>query len=405
MKVGFLNSTDYQGGAARAAYRIHRAVLAGGIDSTFWVDLKRTGDVTVNGSASGARKRIRESIGQQLVNWFGPGGSERLSPAIVHSRLPHRLNGTDTDVLHLHWVNDEMLSIADIARFRQPILWTLHDMWAFCGAEHYSEDDRWRNGYTSGSGSFDLNRWVWGRKRRHWKHPLHIVTPSHWLAGLVAESELMKHWPVSVIHNAIDTDSWRPTDQRIARETLGLPSDEPLVVYGADQGTRDPRKGFDLLEDALRQLRGSGLHLHIAVIGQEATDRGRQDQPEVIHLGRLQDDLSLKLVYAAADVVVIPSRQDNLPNAGVESMACGTPVVAFSTGGLPDIVDHKETGYLARAFDATDLATGLEWVLDSTRSDGKGQGLSKAARKTAEQRFSYETIGAQYIQLYRSLID
>lgn len=404
MKVAFLNSNDYLGGAARAAYRVHRAVLAGGLESTFWVDLKRTADPTVNGSDSSVRKRIRESIGLQFVKWLAPGGSGRLSPAIVRSGWPRRLNGTDADIVHLHWINDEMLSIGDIARFRQPIVWTLHDMWAFCGAEHYSEDDRWRIGYRRHTGSLDFNRWVWRRKRRLWKRPFHIVTPSHWLAGLVTESELMRHWPVSVIHNAIDTDRWRPVDQLAARDILGLPLDEAIVVYSADGGTTDPRKGFDLLKDAFGHLRGSGQHLHIAVVGQDAMAEAKRDIPEVSYLGRVQDDLSLKVIYSAADVVVIPSRQDNLPNAGVESMACGTPVVAFNTGGLPDIVDHKQTGYLAKAFDTTDLASGLEWALDTTRREGKGHGLSKAARGAAVQRFSYEKVGTQYIELYRSVI-
>jgi glycosyltransferase involved in cell wall biosynthesis len=156
---------------------------------------------------------------------------------------------------------------------------------------------------------FDLNRWTWNRKRKHWQRPMHIVTPSHWLANCVRESELMRDWPVSIVPNPIDTDRWKPMYQTTARSLLGLPVDAPLLLFGAMGGGRDPRKGFDLLLDALAHLRAEREDLHLVVFGQLAP-REPPDLGFTIHYtGHLNDDLSLRALYSAADVLVMSARQ------------------------------------------------------------------------------------------------
>jgi len=315
------------------------------------------------------------------------------------------LNQAGADVIHLQWVQGEMMSIADIGRLQQPVVWTLHDMWGFCGAEHYTEDFRWRDGYLrnnrpSHESGFDLNRWTWRRKMKLWRLPMHIVTPSHWLADCVRQSVMMRNWPVSVIHNAIDTEAWRPIDKALARRILRLPTDVPLLLFGAIFGTRAPRKGFDLLRNALDHLRGELPGLELVIVGQLAPRESMNLGFPIHYTGHLHDDVSLNLFYSAADAVIVPSRQDNLPNSGVEALACGTPVVAFNTGGLPDIVEHEKTGYLARPFDTLDLASGIRWVLDGVE---RRLSLSTESRKAAVARFSYPVIAEQYLQLYKSV--
>lgn len=328
------------------------------------------------------------------------------SPAILPSSWRRRLNTSDADVIHMHWVAGEMLSIKDIGHIRKPVVWTLHDMWAFCGAEHYTEDHRWRDGYhrhnrPAHESGFDLNRWTWKRKRKHWQRPMHIVTPSRWLADCARESQLMQDWPVSVVPNVINTDVWRPVDQRMARDLLGLPQDVPLLLFGAMGGSRDPRKGFDLLLEALSHLRGEVEGLELVVFGQ-LSPREPPDLGFPIHYtGHLHDDVSLRVLYSAADLLAIPSRQDNLPNTGVESLACGTPVIAFDTCGLPDIVSHRENGYLAKAFDAADFAEGVRWVMQHKPADT----LRLAARQSAVDCFSPGVVVPQYLEVYRQAIE
>ena len=305
MKVLQLNHSDINGGAARAAYRIHHAIRDSGIDSQMLVNVAASGDWTVQGPTSKRAKalsRIRPQLATPLSKLLRTGNPILHSPAVVPSCWPERINTSDADVVHLHWIQGEILSIADIARIRNPIVWTLHDMWAFCGAEHYTTDHCWRDGYRRDNrpqheSGFDLNRWTWQRKRKHWRRPLQIVCPSQWLADCVSSSALMADWPVSVVPNTIDLDRWQPIDQRLARKLLGLPQDCPLLLFGAMGGGKDPRKGGDLLLAALAQLCcESSLHnLQVVVFGQLAPQTPPQLGFPVNYTGDLHDDQILRV--------------------------------------------------------------------------------------------------------------
>jgi glycosyltransferase involved in cell wall biosynthesis len=410
LKVLTLNSSDSKGGAARAAYRLHHAIRRHGVDSIMGTNESSTGDWTVQGPSSKwdkAVSRLRPALDVITNNMLETGISGFQSIALVPSSWPKKINDSDINIAHLHWINAEMMSVGDIGRIKKPIVWTLHDMWAFCGSTHYTETStRWQKGYISGNkpigeARYDIDRWVWQRKFNVWQRSIQIVTPSRWLAECVQNSALMRHWPVSVIPNAIDTDAWKPINKGIARSLLGLPSEVPLILFGAADGGKDPRKGFDLLQSALNHLHGQIDSLHLAVFGQHAPRNPEKLGYPVHYAGPLYDDLSLQVLYSAADLLVIPSRQDNLPNTGVESLACGTPIVAFDTCGLPDIVRHQFTGYLAKAFDTEDLAQGIKWVIgDSERH----LVLSKNSRNDAVSRFSYSIVAQRYIQLYKEVM-
>lgn len=409
MKVIHLNHSDISGGAARAAYRIHHALLSNGVESRMRVSVATAGDWTVDGPRSKAAKlliKLRPMVSDLLNKSLKTGNPIIHSTGILPSRLRTELNTSDADVLHLHWINAEMLSVADIGKLKKPVVWTLHDMWAFCGAEHINEDTRWSDGYNTTNrpaheAGFDLNRWTFRRKLKHWKRPMHIVTPSRWLADCARQSVLMREWPVTVIANTLDTDRWEPINKTMARALLGLPLDVPLLLFGAIGGARDPHKGFDLLLEALSHLRGQLIGLELVVFGQLAPKAPPDIGFPIHYAGHLHDDVSLRLLYSSADMLVIPSRVDNLPNTGVEAHACGTPVVAFNTCGLPDIVAHQKTGYLAKSFDTSDLAAGIQWVLgDAERMTN----LGKAARARAVELWSGEMAAQQYQTVYRAAV-
>ena len=407
MKVFQLNHSDINGGAARATYRIHHALRDIGIDSQMLVNLAASGDWSVRGPTSLWGKtisRIRPQLVTPLRKLLSTGNPIIHSPALVPSRWSKRLNTSDADVVHLHWVQGEMLSIADIGRICKPIVWTLHDMWAFCGAEHVTPDFRWRDGYRVDNrpvheSGFDLNRYTWQRKRKHWSRPLQVVCPSQWLADCVRTSALMGKWPVAVIPNPIDTDRWKPIDQRLARKLLDLPQDCPLLLFGAMGGGQDPNKGFDLLLAALSHLRSepSLQTLHLVVFGQLAPQSPPQLGFPVNYTGHFHDDLSLRALYSAADVMVVPSRQEAFGQTASEAHACGTPVVAFNTGGLRDVVDDRVTGALAEPFEPASLAAAMSWVLDdSTRRHA----LGAAARERAELLWAPARVAGMYREVY-----
>jgi glycosyltransferase involved in cell wall biosynthesis len=412
MNVVHLNYSDSIGGAARAAHRIHHAVRGAGVDSKLLVNRAVLSDPTVVGPAMapgrllGKARRIVATPWQSLLK----GGSPGLhSPACIPSRWASRLNASAADVVHLHWINCEMMSIADIGRLTKPVVWTLHDMWAFCGAEHYTADDRWQRGYPRDSRpaderGFDLNRSTWLRKRRHWRRPLQIVAPSRWLADCVAKSPLMAGWPVAVIQHPLDTNHWRPGEKRGARQRLGLPAETPLLLYGAVGGVEDPRKGFDLLAAAVARLpattAGRLADLELVVFGDSSGTAVPATGCRIRHVGHVHDDEHLRLLYAAADAAAVPSRQEAFGLTAAEAQSCGTPVVAFNTGGLADIVAHRETGYLARPLDADDLAAGIAWVLADASAAAR---LSAASRDRACRLHDATVVARQYADLYASL--
>ena len=272
------------------------------------------------------------------------------------------VNFSDFDIVHLHWIQHETLSIRDINKINKPIVWTLHDMWAFSGAEHLCWDDRWREGYLKTNRplhekGFDLNRWTWERKKKYWKKPIQIVTPSNWLGNCVTKSSLMKNWPVSVIHNPIDINFWKPQDRTISRKELGLPKDIPLLLFGAIYGEKEFHKGFDLLINSLKKLERNKYFEKLGLVFFGSYDQKKLPKLNfpTHYMNYINDDSKLCMLYSACDALVIPSRQDNLPNNGIEAHSCGTPVVAFNIGGLSDIVDHKQTGYLANPFDVDEF--------------------------------------------------
>lgn len=407
MKI-FIVSNNNTAGAGRAADRLHKAFLAEGQDSHLWLN---------NGIASTPTTTIRKSwvkyfriflsvVSSKIVNWQKSEPNYSRSLNLFPSNLVQCINKSDFDVVNLHWINGEMLSIRDISRIKKPIVMTLHDMWAFCGAEHYSPDGtdaRWRSGYTrknrlpSDSG-LDLDRWTWKRKKRIWKEPFQLVCPSNWLADCVKGSALMGDWPVTVIPNPIDFNIYKPWPKSIAREMCGLPPHAKIILFGALCADRDGRKGQDLLLAALDHLKEKNLpNCHLAIFGQSKPAK----EPEIgfpIHwMGHKYDDLSMALLYSAADVMVVPSRMDNLPQTATEAQACGCPVVAFRIGGLPDTLKDRQTGYLAEPFETRDLAAGIIWCMELGT---KRTGFIDYCSEIARAKWNTKTIVSKYLDRY-----
>ena len=222
-----------------------------------------------------------------------------------------------------------------------------------------------------------------------------------WLAGCTRESALLANVAVHVIPNPLDTETtWRPIPREVARGALGLPPNKILVLMGG--GLATPLKGGDLLRDAMAlvaPLQAGDMDL---LVCDQPSPSSEENWPCPVHwLGPVRDDRVLVLAYSAADVMVVPSRQDNLPSTAVEAQACGIPVVAFDIGGLPDIVTHGETGWLAKSFDTHDLAEGILWVLEDRE---RWQRLSRAARENTVERFAPRIVAQQYALVYEQIL-
>ena len=392
-----------------------------------WVDHATTDDPTVFGPKTTLSKtvaRLKRPIGRQAERLLKTDNPILHSPALLPSRWVDRINASDADVVNLHWIGYDMLSIRAIGGITKPVVWTLHDMWAFCGAEHYTQDFRWRDGYLKTNRpdherGFDLNRWTWQRKHRHWRKPFTFVTPSRWLGQCVKESALLRDWlpeqkpngkalkpDVCVIPNPVDTTTWSPIDRQQARQDLDLTKDRPLLLFGATGGLADPRKGAHLLQQALHRIAHSNKNQPELLIYGQSAPPGNDNDPFPIRthwLGKIENDAQLVKVYSAADAMIVPSLQDNLPNTAVEAQACGTPVIAFDVGGLSDIVAHQETGYLAKPFESHDLAVGIEWAIIMALS-GKCKRQRQTTSDRVDQFFEARKVAAQYVSTYQDVI-
>lgn len=410
MKIIHVSASDVNGGAARAAYRIHKSLGCVGVQSEMWVNNYDSGDWTVTGPSNNLQKGfniLRPQLVKPLLKLFSTENPILHSLSILPSSLLRRINSSNADIVHLHWVQSEMLSISDISKINKPLIWTLHDMWSFSGAEHVAYDDRWRDGYNihnrpKNESGIDLNRWTWLRKKKHWQTPMQIVCPSNWLAECVKSSALMHNWPVKVIPNTLDFFTWKPIDKQFARDLLGLPKGVKLLSFGSFKENDSKHKGFDLLEEALLTLakRVDSNSLELIIFGQHAPKSPPSLGFKVHYIGHVRDDLSLRAIYSSSDAFVLPSRIDNFPNTAIEAFACGAPVIAFDTCGLKDLVSHKVNGYLAKSFDTRDLAFGIYDVVFSK----EGVLSSEDIRSHAEIQYSYSVISEKYKDLYHHIL-
>jgi len=314
------------------------------------------------------------------------------------------------DVVHLFWVNSSFMKVETLRQFKKPIIWTLHDMWPFTGGCHYDDEcGRFRQScglcpILGSASNHDLSRQIWERKQQSWRDvPIVVIATSHWLAEIAKASTLFKDKRIEVIPNGLDTAKYKPFDKRAAREVYGLPQDKNLILFSAMGVTLDKRKGSHLLYPALKKIAqaGWGERTELVVIGATTPANPPDLGMKVHYMGQLHDEISQILLYSAADATVAPSTQENLSNTVMESLSCGTPVVAFNIGGMPDMIDHQSSGYLARAFEPDDLAAGIVWVLeDKVRHEV----ISRQARKTVEERYAIEAIAHRYLALYQDVI-
>ena len=411
MKVLIPSNYDLKGGAARATYRLHQGLQNIGVDSQILAAYKSSNDASVlelPDKFGRKFKNFRARLNRLPLKLYPKLGQVIFSPQWVPDSLASAVAKINPDVINLHWVCEGYMQIETLPKFNKPVVWTLHDMWAFTGGCHYSEDcDRYLDSCGAcpqlhSTKDADISRWIWQRKAKAWQNlNLTLVTPSHWLADCAKSSSLLQDYPVKVIANGLDSQLYKPLNRGQVRDSLSLPQNKQLVLFGAMQGTGDRWKGFPLLVPALQRLSKSGWEdkIEVLVFGCAAPESPIDVGFKTHYLGRL-DDETLAKVYAAADVMVVPSRYEAFGQTASEALACGTPVVAFDVTGLKDIVDRQQNGYLAQPYDSEDLARGIAWVLEDPQ---RHQKLCENARIKVEQKFTLEVQAIEYKNLYEEV--
>jgi len=409
-----VNTNDIFGGAARSAYRLHRELLKNEIDSSMFVQSKLSDDYTVK-----QRNTKYQKIMAKLRPHFDamPKMVYRNKRSIPWSVnwLPNfnikHLNLMQADILHLHWICAGFIPILALKDICAPIVWTLHDSWAFTGGCHIPHDCFHYHescGKCPQLGSryyLDLSNIIWKQKQYVYKKKdILIVTPSNWLAKCAKSSTLLSDKQIEVIPNGIDCNIYKPIDKKNARNILGINQNEKIILFGAINSINDSNKGFQFLHSALKMMYRiyDNKNIRIIIFGASSPEVKVDFYYPVQYIGHLHDDFSLALLYSAADVFVCPSKMESFSNTVAESLSCGLPSIAFNISGTVELIEHLQNGYLAKAYEPIDLANGIMWILEDER---RWQFLSKNARNKMLNNYDISIIAKKHIDLYQKIIN
>ena len=409
MRVLIVNTSERTGGAAVAANRLMEALNNNGVKAKMLVRDKETNQLTVATLPQTWRLRWH-FLWERLCVWL------HLRMKREHLfEIDIANSGTDitrleefqeADVIHLHWINQGMLSLHGIRKILEsgkPVVWTMHDIWPATAICHYAR----------GCESFhiqcsqcpllpggSLAKKTWKRKERMLSgQRVTYVACSQWLADEASKSALLRGQTVVSIPNPIDTHLFRPNDKVEAKKQLGLPTDHRIILF-VSQRVTDPRKGINYFVEAIRLLAEQHPDMKqdtaIAILGGHAEEIASQLALPVYPLGYVSQPKRIVEVYNSADVFVLPSLEDNLPNTLMEAMACGVPCVGFRVGGIPEMIDHRQNGYVANFQQADDLARGIRYVL----SEADYGALSQACLHKVAHSYSQQNVASRYINVY-----
>jgi glycosyltransferase involved in cell wall biosynthesis len=417
MKVLHINTLDY-GGAAIAAVRIHNAMLESGIDSSF-LSLKKTiPNITnhvvlpdyLNKTATNQtvslknyfkikfnkdyKKYLKERNKKRVLkNLANKTNREVISFPQTEFDLLHLVSEIkQADIIHLHWVADFVDYPSFFRNIAKPIVWTLHDENPFRGIFHYAGDEETNS--EAALKKADAEAYKLKKEAIENAFKLHIITPSSWLANLSSNQEVFRKRQVTAVANGLDITIFKTFNKEFARKVFNLPTDKKIALFVADS-LSNRRKGFDLLVGALQKLENKKDILLVAIGNVPTNDR----QENVKYIGSINDERVMALAYAAVDVFILPSREDNLPNTMIEALSCGTPIIGFPIGGIKETIQNEFNGYLCPELSVDALKNTIEIFFKNSCLFN-----SEEISADAHDKFDNKKQASKYVEIYNSLL-
>ncbi len=417
MRVLIINTNERIGGAAVAASRLTEALNNNGVKAKMLVRDKQTDLLTTIPLPSSWLLKWH-FLWERLVIFFHLHFSKKhlfeIDIANSGTDITNLPVFKEADVIHLHWINQGMLSLQNIRKILKsgkPVVWTMHDLWpatAIChlslGCNQFSSECHHCKYLPNNGSKHDLAYKIWTRKKNTYNQGnISFVTCSHWLESEAKKSALLKEFNITTIPNPIDTHLYCRGNQEEARKKENLPTDRKLILCVCQRLT-NRNKGMQYLVEACNQLATSHPEMRdqtgVILLGSHAEELAEQLPFPTYPLGYIVDEQRIINIYRSADLFVLPSLSENLPNTIMEAMACGIPCLAFRIGGIPEEIDHKRNGYLAKYEDASDLANGIRWILfESDYDQLSSQCTTKVARN-----YSQSSVSIQYIEVYQHAI-
>jgi glycosyltransferase involved in cell wall biosynthesis len=396
-----------------AANRLMEALNNNGVKAKMLVRDKETNSITVVGLPQGTATRWhflweRWCIFRHLR--FSRRHLFEVDIANTGSDITKLQEFREADVIHLNWINQGMLSLSGVGKILdsgKPVVWTMHDLWPATGICHYARTcQAFRTGCRNcpllpgGGSANDLSARIWRRKHELYRRgSIFFVACSKWLCDQAKHSALFVGQRVESVPNAIDTRVFCRKDRHEARLQAGLPAERRIILF-VSQRVTDERKGSSYFIDAIDKLVEQHPEMKadtgVAILGGHSEEIASRLALPAYALGYVNDEKRIVSVYNAANVFVLPSLEDNLPNTIMEAMACGVPCVGFNVGGIPEEIDHRLNGYIAEYKNSADLAQGIHWVLD----EADGASLSRAAVNKVLKNYSQRNVALRYIDIY-----
>lgn len=416
MNVLLINTFETKGGAAVAGKRLAVALIKNGVQATLLVKEKKTSDKNVFTIITSHLAKdiaflsfLLERLQIFLINRFSRKNLFAISTASTGMSIIRNKLVKEADIIHIHWINQGFLSLKSIEKLiatGKPIVWTMHDMWPVTGICHHSREC---DHYTKDCGNCfflnnpsknDLSFRVFEKKKRIIKGAgIQLVACSEWLQKRSEISNLIEGNLITNIPNPIDTERFLPGDKSAARASLNLPLDKKILFFGALIAS-DKRKGIDYLIEVTHLLKDLKEEVELVFCGEIKEKLSSSFGLKSHSLGYVTDPELIVKMYQAADCFVIPSLEENLPNMIMEAMSCGIPCVGFKTGGIPEMIQHKKTGYLSEYKSSEDFANGIRYVL----ANSEEKQLSVTSREFVLANYSEESVSNRYIEIYNSLI-
>ena len=403
MKILIVNTTEKQGGAGIAAHRLYMGLQNNGIDAKMLVLQKQTDDENVIALYDNwFINKLKSKFHKYHRKIFSPKVNE-FSDIFSINHIIKKVKSINPDIIHLHWINSSFFNLNDLAKLKIPIVWSLHDMWAFTGGCHYDKGcGRYKNNclnYPLLNNTSIASNIFKKKKTIYDKIPnLTIIGLSKWLSYCAKESFLFKNRKVINLPNCIDTNIFKPKNTKELRKKLNIPMVKKILLFGA-MNPNQPRKGGRLLYNALKYLNAEKYE--VIIVGKSSFEINNLSL-KIHFTGNIKDENEMISYLSLANATILPSIQENLSNMVIESLSCGTPVVAFNIGGNKDMIEHKQNGYLVKNINSHDLANGIKWVTDNKL---RNKELSYNSRKKVLDNYKESILIPKYIIFYEKILN
>ena len=410
MKILHINYHQNQGGASVASNRLVEALNENNVDSKLLVNEKKIDNEYVIPQFKNIYglylHKIKKILSIYIKKILGANDVYKDSISLFSSNLYQKINNSKFDIINLHWICNEMISLKEIKKINKPIVWTLVDMWPFTGSTHYTENDfyKFANKKFNEKKILNIQNWMLNRKVKYLNKDIIIICISKWLEKLAKQSHIFKNNKIYTIPCTINVNDWKSVDKNSAKKKLNFDSNKKHFLFSAYNGINDNRKGFDLLLKALSKIELDKNKFTIVVLGNSDGLNERNKiynyDFKIFDKNFSNDKKLLKKIYSACDILIMPSRMEAFGQVALEAGSCSLPCVSFKNTGVEDIIKHNDDGYLADYLNIEDLTRGIN-LLNEESTNNK---MSKNIRNKIVQEFSYENISKKYKNIYKKLI-